>query len=109
MREQPETRDDEERRESNPRKRPEHHQNRQQRAREGRGPAPIIQYPLHQYQTPEYHDGFDRVGEGVRLKGPRNVGAREEEHSDTTLPGLWAQLVDGPVFEDEGEEEHQYA
>lgn len=63
---------------------------------------------LGQDEAPGDGKGLDRVGEGVRLKSPGDVGRGDEQDGDATVSLRLNKLVDSPVLQHEAEREHEH-
>ncbi len=69
----------------------------------------IIGDALDQHQAPGHDQGLDRVGKGMGLISPSDVGRCDKEDRDATVSRRRYQLVQRPVLEDEADEEHEDA
>lgn len=66
-----------------------------------------IHYTLDQDQTPGDNERLDRVGKGMCLVRPSNVGRGDKEDSNPPMSWRRDELVERPVLEDEAGEEHE--
>lgn len=62
---------------------------------------------LDQDQAPCDDESLDRVGKGMRLVGPGNIGRGHKQDGDAAVSRRRYQLMQGPVLEDKADEEHE--
>lgn len=67
----------------------------------------IIPDSLDHDQTPCYHQGLYRVGEGMGLVSPSNVGRGNQDNGQGPMPWRFDQLMNSPVLEHDTENHHE--
>jgi hypothetical protein len=66
----------------------------------------VVGQATDENQRPQDDDGLDAVGEGVGLQGPSNVRGGDEHDGNATLVDSRDEFVNGPITQDETDEEH---
>ena len=64
---------------------------------------------LNENHAPRHDERLDRVGKGVCLVRPCDVRGRDEQDGEAAVARRVDELVDGPVLEDEADDEHEDA
>lgn len=69
----------------------------------------VLQDTLDHDDAPCYYERLDRIGEGVCLVGPGNVGGGDQDGGQLSLAREMQQLMNCPILEHEAQAEHEHA
>lgn len=62
---------------------------------------------LDQNQAPRNDESLNRVGKGMRLVGPGDVGRGHKQDGNAAMARRGYQFMQSPVFENEADEKHE--